>query len=53
MKVKLFINGFLDRLQHDINEWLSSNTVDIKHIKQSDSKRVVISIWYEDRSGEG
>ena len=51
MQVKIFING--DCKQDVINEWLTSNDIDIKHIKQnmidSGAWGSIISIWYTDK----
>ena len=52
MKVKIF-QGIASGVEHQLNEWLASNKVNIKHIKQSsasegDSRQIqtTISIWY-------
>lgn len=49
MKVKLFLQQDMTKLEAEINQWLAGNgNVEMKHVQQSyASQGILISIWYD------
>ncbi len=58
MQVKIFTGGPVDRIEKEINDWLTRNNPKISFIKQSESVdsdgdwSVTISIFYEPVTNE-
>lgn len=56
MKVKMFTNQDISKLEEEVNKWLKDNPGSISHIKQSvtydstdNALYTLISIWYIDK----
>ena len=54
MEVKMFVQNSLDKVEENVNEWLSQHQVSIQHITQSQCERqgkfvFVMSVFYEKR----
>lgn len=52
MKVKVFEGKHGNELEKEINQWLDENSVEVKHISQSECSNgenynTTLSIWYE------
>ena len=52
MEVKMFVQNSLDKVEENVNEWLSQHQVSIQHITQSQCERqgkfvFVMSVFYE------
>ena len=52
MEVKMFVSGNPDEVQQQINDWLSDNEVEVKHIGQSQSEKngrflFIVSLFFQ------
>jgi hypothetical protein len=48
-KVKIFCNESTDKVEESVNNWISSNDIEIVRVLQSGDKWLTISIFYTEK----